>query len=170
MTLTIHQATISDLKKIMDIKEQVLINNIKSLDNGFLTADYSIKDYAQILNETEHFYVFRNEQGKIVSFIIGGFNNCSDKIIEARDYIEEPYYFYIKQICVDLEHTYSGIGTETYQTIFNQLIEKTNHIYLSIITKPLNQAAINFHKKLGFKEFKEYQKGEYTATIWKIDL
>jgi len=164
------QATTSDLKKIIEIRDLVLLKNIKSLDNGFLITEYSIKDYAFFLRETEHFYVFRNERGEIVSFILGGFNNCSDKIIDARKHIENNDFFYIKQICVDLEHSYNGIGTESYQTLFKQISDITKNVYLSIITNPENKAAINFHKKLGFKEFKEYKKGEYTATIWKIDI
>lgn len=156
-----------DINQIVDIVNKVHIDKVKDKTRGFLISTYNKEDYLNFLNKTEYFYVLE-ENNKILAFMLGGYNNISEEIIDTKPVINEidkGQYFYIKQICVDIDVDKKGIGSYFYKELFKLLNLKK--IYLSIVTKPYyNESSIIFHEKNGFKKVKDYKKKKFELSLW----
>lgn len=153
MMYTIKKATPENLEDILDILESVLLDNLPSLDNGFLSTKPWKDFYKDIMKKTKFFYVAQ-DQNDTVGFLIAYPNNMLDTTNDIQKKIIDTYpqenFIYIFQIAVSPTHQWKGIGRLLYEELFKDTQDIKKIVITSAI--PYNKASEQFHTKLWFQK------------------
>lgn len=149
----IKKASINDLEKILKIVDSVLLDNLVSKNNGFLTSNRGKKFYKKLIEKTNFFYIVR-EKNSIIGFLIAYPNTVLDSDDDIQRYFINNYqkenFIYIFQVAVSPKYQSKGIGKQLYKRLFKD----TDRIKKIVVTSsaPYNQSSEKFHLKLGFKK------------------
>jgi predicted GNAT superfamily acetyltransferase len=172
--MIIRKPSIDDVNQIYKIARENSIGNNRrgssELKKGFLVSNYSITQYNNYILNSKLFYVLE-EQGQIKAFLLAFSENELDKdasiIKKIAQYNLEKnlnrQYVVLKQICVGRENLRRGYATQLYN-YFIENIDKD--IYLAVVLDPYNEASMNFHNRMGFKQvFETTEEGVRKAVF-----
>ncbi len=148
----VRKITTNDLDKILEILNSVLLSNVPSKDNGFLSSNPGRDFYKNLIEKTNFFYVAQ-DKNDVIGFLIAYPNDLLNQENDIQKFLSNNYkekFVYIFQIAVSPGYQSQGVGQELYKKLF----EETKNIKKMIVTSavPYNQASEKFHLKLGFKK------------------
>ena len=166
----IELARHKDVVAIHSLAQQRSLSNRSTTEDhqgGFLVSNFTPDDYHRYVDLAEHFFVARDAE-KIIGFVLSFLcdQNSSLEWLESSSADVLGDMALIKQICVSKDHAGSGIGTDLYSYLFQQMPHKT--IVASVVDEPPNVASARFHSKLGFHPYFTYTPSdEFERTVWR---
>lgn len=170
-SVQVHSAIKENLSAILDISNEHLTSHPAE---GFLIKRYSIEELeTSIDNISEHLLVAETQEQEIVGFLKlqrseerSVLENLKWHDDELKREFETEFksgsenISYIEQLAVRKDYLRRGIGSILYKAVFNK--HPNMLFYCFIVMKPFkNQASLDFHLKLGFKEAAWFRSAEF---------
>ena len=149
----IRDVNIQDAKQIVDIYNYYVLNSIVTLD----LVPFSTQDF--------------EEKIKIISsqfpFIVYEENNVLLGYAYANTFRTKPAYNKTVELTIYLKHDELGkqIGKKMYLELLDQLKKLNYHVVIGGLTLP-NDASIQLHEKLGFKQVAHFKEVGYKFNKW----
>lgn len=152
----IRLAITDDLNKIHSIAQSNSLNKRNKISStvGFLVSNYSIDDYRDYVNNNNILVIEDDDNIKAFLLTLKGEELDREQIVhnEIIKYHKNANFILAKQICVDLNYKQKGYGS----TLYKYMIEYNRvDIFANIVMEPINEASINFHKRMGFQKVLE---------------
>ena len=149
----IEKASLDDLEKILEILDSVLLHNLPSSDNGFLSTNPGAHFYEALIKKTNFFYT-AYDKNNLVGFLIAYPNNLLRPVDDIQKFLINNYkeedFIYVLQIAVSPKYHMKGVGTALYKKLFEDTKNSKTMVVTSAV--PYNKASEQFHLKLGFKK------------------
>jgi len=158
MGVRVRQANTGDLESVVALAERVqLPESEESPPDSFLVSAYHRDRYAEILNETPHFFVAEIE-GAFAGFAFGfesaSIPDANSQELNLKAEFPEPF-FVIKQVCASPDFRRQGVASELYGALLEAA--GTQPVIASVVTDPPNLPSEAFHQSNGFSEVMAYR-------------
>lgn len=124
-------------------------------ETGFLVSRYSLSDYNEILDRSDHFYCL-TDNGVLTGYILA----YSNKNIDPEDWVYNriienfpPGLIIIKQVCIHPDFTGMGYAKLLYEHLFSMIPDLP--YFAAIVIEPINTRSIMFHEHMCFSKVME---------------
>ncbi|MFA6547510.1 MAG: GNAT family N-acetyltransferase [Candidatus Magasanikbacteria bacterium] len=147
----IRKALHSDVDKILDVLNSVLLQNLPSKNNGFLTYNPGKRFYKKLIEIADFVYVVCYKKD-IIGFLVAYPSSMLNPKDEIQKFLINHYkkeeFIYIFQLAVTPKYHRNGIGKKLYKQLFMDAKKIKKIVVTSAV--PYNRASEKFNLILGF--------------------
>ena len=172
----------SDLRQILGLQKRNLPRNLEAvelIDQGFVTADHSLRLLTEMNREGPHVIAKRGNQ--IIGYalvmtktfkmrlpvLVPMFDVIAATLYGGRS-LAEYRYFVMGQICIDKPYRSKGVFPGLYQAMRKRFEKEYDLVVTEISIR--NPRSIRAHEKVGFEWVHQYTSAvdneEWVLVVW----
>ncbi len=147
-SFNIRKPTIKDLEEILRLNLELFKKEYKEFDKS-LNLNWTYKEGKEYFKDRiikkDGFVEVVEHKGKIIGYLCGG-------ISERLFYRKKARYAELEDMLIEKKFRGKGLGTKLTSDFINWC-KKNKVDYISVKASAGNKLAINFYRKLGFKDY-----------------